>query len=232
MGEIFSHTRGRAVLRPLPRNFFGRGEGLQAFGLPWARPGAWTRRHPRPCPGADVASRQHDGLNSRVFLPLLGYLPGRLSVVAGLAQALQVGTVSEADPVPSVGLDVVHHCGLGTHTPSGTLPAPWLAHELIGPQIVRPDGQAVPAVPLGGYPASRPLGLVPRAPALTGEFRTPRVPAGPERSVWHGLSPPHGQTKKDQSQQSHPLGRSSALVLSTLALCDIHDIPALTLPAV
>ena len=38
--------------------------------------------------------------------------------------------------------------------------------------------------------------------------------------------------KKDQSQRSYPLGRSSALVLSTLALCDIHDIPALALSAI
>lgn len=197
MGDIFSHTRGRAVLHISPENFPGRGEGLQAYGLPWARPGG----HPRPCPGADVAFRQHDGLNSRVFSPLLSCLSGRLPVVTGLAQALQVGTVSEAGPVPSVGLDVVHHCGLGTHTPSGTLPAPWLAHELIGPQIVCPDGQAVPAVPLGGYPASRPLGLVPRAPALTGELRAPRVPAGPERLIGQGY---HLLAKQKAPKPRHP----------------------------
>lgn len=38
--------------------------------------------------------------------------------------------------------------------------------------------------------------------------------------------------KKDQSQRFHPLGESSALVLSTLALCDIHDVSALALSAV
>lgn len=202
MGDIFSHTRGRAVLRPLPRNFFGRGEGLQAFGLPWARPGAWTRRHPRPCPGTDVASRQHDGLNSRVFLPLLGYLPGRLSVVAGLAQALQVGTVSEAGPAPSVGLDVVHHRGPGAYAPSGALPAPRLTQELIGPQVVRPDGQTVPAVPLGGHPAPRPLGLMPGAVSLSGELRASWIPAWSERLHGHGLSPP-GKTKSQSPTTSH-----------------------------
>ena len=38
--------------------------------------------------------------------------------------------------------------------------------------------------------------------------------------------------KKDQRQRLRPLGESSALVLSTLALCNIHDVPALTLSAV
>ena len=77
--------------------------------------------------------------------------------MAGLTQALQIVPVDKAGPVAPVGLDVVHHRGPGVYAPSGALPAPRLPQELIGPQVVRPDGQTVPAVPLGGHPAPRRL---------------------------------------------------------------------------
>lgn len=73
---------------------------------------------------------------------------------------------------------------------------------------------------LGGPP----LALV----AIPGHF-DPSLPL----AVWSLSLGYHLQeNKKGQSQRSHPLGRSSALVLSTLALCDIHDVPAFALSAV
>ncbi len=42
----------------------------------------------------------------------------------------------------------------------------------------------------------------------------------------------HLRAKQKTRANDPPLGRSSALVLSTLALCDIHDVPAFALSAV
>ena len=158
---------------------------VRAQGLPAPAPG--RPRLPR-------VSRSDRSKRPPVFARFLGHLPGRLAVVAGFTQALQVAPVDKAGPVPSVGRDVIHHRGPGTPAVPGTLPAPRLRHELTGPQVVRPDGQAVPAVPLGGHPALRPLGLVLGAVSLAGERPASRVPAGSERLHGHGLSPP-GKTK-------------------------------------
>ena len=177
------------------QTFPGRGRVWQAFGL--------------PCAGRSVAHAQASrrscrfrALKTPPVLPFFRrHFEGSFAIVAGLAQALQIVPVDKAGPVTPVGLDVIHHRGPGPYAPSGALPAPWFPHELIGPQIVCPDGQAVPAVPLGGYPASRPLGLVPRAPALTVELRAPRVPAGPERLIGQGY---HLLAKQKAPKPRHP----------------------------
>jgi hypothetical protein len=85
---------------------------------------------------------------------------------------------------------------------------------------------ATVSVPPQDAPAQSapPLALV----AIPGHF-DPSIPL----AVWSLSLGYHLQeSKKGQSQRSHPLGRSSALVLSTLALCDIHDVPAFALSAV
>ena len=177
-----------------PKLFQAGGRVWQAFGL--------------PCAGRSVAHAQASrrscrfrALKTPPVLPFFRrHFEGSFAIVAGLAQALQIVPVDKAGPVTPVGLDVIHHRGPGPYAPSGALPAPWFPHELIGPQIVCPDGQVVPAVPLSGHPAFRPLGFVLGTPALTGEFLAPRMPARSERLHGHGLSPP-GKTK---SQHRRP----------------------------
>lgn len=179
-----------------PKLFQAGGRVWQAFGL--------------PCAGRSVAHAQafrrfcrFQALKTPPVLPFFRrHFEGGLAIVAGLAQALQIVPVNEAGPVASVGLDVVHHRGPGAYAPSGALPAPRLTQELIGPQVVRPDGQTVPAVPLGGHPAPRPLGLMPGAVSLSGELRASWVPAWSERLHGHGLSPP-GKTKSQSPTTSH-----------------------------
>ena len=176
---------------------------FQAGGRVWQASGL-------PCAGRSVAhaqasrrSRRFQALKMPPVLPFFRrHFEGSFAIVAGLTQALQIVPVDKAGPVAPVGLDVVHHRGPGPYAPSGALPAPWFPHELIGPQIVCPDGQVVPAVPLSGHPAFRPLGFVLGTPALTGEFLAPRMPARSERLHGHGLSPP-GKTKSQSPTTSH-----------------------------
>ena len=174
------------------QTFPGRGRVWQAFGL--------------PCAGRSVAHAQASrrscrfrALKTPPVLPFFRrHFEGSFAIVAGLAQALQIVPVDKAGPVAPVGLDVVHHRGPGVYAPSGALPAPRLPQELIGPQVVRPDGQTVPAVPLGGHPAPRPLRLMLGAVSLSGELRASWIPAWSERLHGHGLSPP-GKTKSAQA---------------------------------
>lgn len=176
---------------------------FQAGGRVWQASGL-------PCAGRSVAHAQASrrscrfrALKTPPVLPFFRrHFEGSFAIVAGLAQALQIVPVDKAGPVTPVGLDVIHHRGPGPYAPSGALPAPWFPHELIGPQIVCPDGQVVPAVPLSGHPAFRPLGFVLGTPALTGEFLAPRMPARSERLHGHGLSPP-GKTKSQSPTTSH-----------------------------
>ena len=174
---------------------------FQAGGRVWQASGL-------PCAGRSVAhaqasrrSRRFQALKMPPVLPFFRrHFEGSFAIVAGLAQALQIVPVDKAGPVTPVGLDVIHHRGPGPYAPSGALPAPWFPHELIGPQIVCPDGQVVPAVPLGGHPAPRPLRLMLGAVSLSGELRASWIPAWSERLHGHGLSPP-GKTK---SQHRRP----------------------------
>ena len=176
---------------------------FQAGGRVWQASGL-------PCAGRSVAhaqasrrSRRFQALKMPPVLPFFRrHFEGSLAIVAGLTHALQIVPVDKAGPVAPVGLDVVHHRGPGAYAPSGALPAPRLPQELIGPQVARPDGQTVPAVPLGGHPAPRPLGLMPGAVSLSGELRASWVPAWSERLHGHGLSPP-GKTKSQSPTTSH-----------------------------
>ena len=98
-----------------------------------------------------------------------------------LAQALVVAWVHEEQPVTPVGLDVIHHRGPGSDAPLGTLPAEWLPQELGWPQVLRPDRQAVPAMPLGRDPAVRLNRLMLGAVSATRQGRASRMPTRPER---------------------------------------------------
>lgn len=176
---------------------------FQAGGRVWQASGL-------PCAGRSVAHAQASrrscrfrALKTPPVLPFFRrHFEGSFAIVAGLAQALQIVPVDKAGPVTPVGLDVIHHRGPGPYAPSGALPAPRLPQELIGPQVVRPDGQTVPAVPLGGHPAPRPLRLMLGAVSLSGELRASWIPAWSERLHGHGLSPP-GKTKSQSPTTSH-----------------------------
>ena len=147
-----------------------------------------------------------------------------------LAKALVVGRVNEQRPVPTVRPDVVHHRGPGTDAPPGALPTPWLPQELGRAQVVGPDGQAIPAVPLGGDPPGRFAGLMLGAVPLPGEGRASGMAARPERLQGHRAIT-SGQNKKPAPTSSH-LGRSSAPANDrALAMVDIHDKLCLAVPA-
>ena len=170
-------------MRPHPQNFLGVGVGLESHRLSPAHAPLCPPAHP----GADVASSPTEASNSVSFPSFFCLLPCRFLVMASFAQALVVGRVNKQPPVPAMGLDVVHHrspgtvAGISWRILSGALPAKRLPQELSRTQVICPDRQAVPAMPLGGDPAARFYGLVLGAISITGQRRASRVPAWPER---------------------------------------------------
>ena len=126
--------------------------------------------------------------------------------MASLAEALQVAYVRKQRHVATVRDNVVHHRGLGPAPSLGADPAERLPEELIRPEIIRPQRQAVQLVPLGGLsPLCLWLLVLGAVPGL-GQGSTPRVPTWPERLLSHGLSPPGGKTKSQHPTNSPRLG--------------------------
>ena len=166
-----------------------------------ARLGTHMPGHGHTCRRADVALRSFVRSVSRVFPALLSLLPSCLLVVVALAQALVIGRVGKQLPVSAMGLDVVHHRGPGPaawisrRILLGTLSAKWLSHELSRAQVIRPDGKAVPAMPLGRDPAARFYGLVLGAVSIAGQRRASWVPTRPQRLLCHRAIT-SGQNKK------------------------------------
>ena len=194
-----------------PQNFSRAGRVLASRRL-----AAGAGGHDRPAgvrPSLPPVSSSAPGLSPLLFR----LFPGCFSIMASLAQALEIGPVDEPGPVPPVGLHMVHHRGPGADAPACALPAPWLPQELPGPQIVGPDGQAVPAVPFRRGPPGRWPGLVPVTVPLPGESGAPRVPAWSEGLHGHGLSPP-GKTKSQSPTTSHA-GIMSGSGFQSTGLC-------------
>ena len=138
---------------------------------------------------------------------------------------MQVVPVCKQRPVSPVVPHMVHVSGRRAEALSGALPAERLPEQLTWPQVIRPDGQAIPAVPLGRFPPGGLFGLVFRAVSIPGQLPASGVPAGPGRLHGHGLSPP-GKTKSAQALTPLPGGLGSgACRTPTLAqaLVDIHD---------
>ena len=173
-----------------PKTFFGSGQGHKPLACP-ARPGTHMHGHGHTCRRADVALRSFVRSVSRVFPALLRLLPSCLLVVVALAQALVIGRVGKQLPVSAMGLDVIHHRGPGAaawvsrRILPGALPARRLSHELSRAQVIRPDGKAVPAMPLGRDPAARFYGLVLGAVSIAGQRRASWVPTRPQRLLCH-----------------------------------------------
>ena len=215
-----SHTKGPARSYTLgPETFPGRGEGLASHRLAVGAQAHNAPTHTRP------SLPPVWSLTPCLSPPFFRLFQRRFTIMAALTQALEIGPVDEPGPVPTVGLHVIHHRGPGTDTTLGTLPAPGLGQELGGPQIVGPDGQAVPAVPLCRLPAGSPPGLMFGTVAVPGQFPTSGMAAGPERLHGYGLSPP-GKTKS--AQATAPLlgwniGSGAGLFGRWLRRFDIHE---------
>lgn len=135
------------------------------------------------------------------FPPILPLISHGFTAVAGVAQTLQVAPVDEPVPDALVILHMVHVRGPRPHPSPSALPAERLQKQLSRPQIVRPDGQAVPVVPLRALAPRRLLGLVLGAPSVMGQFGASWMTARPERLHGHGLSPP-GKTKSARALTS------------------------------
>lgn len=200
--RTFSCTRGEAGYPE------GRCQTFRGWGRGWptarARPLAGTEARAAPRLWAGDASRR---LRCRFFSsPEL--FPRRLLVVMPLAKALVVGRVYKQRPVPAVRPDVIHYRGprpvpgITRRICPRTLSAPRLSQQLRRAQGIRPDRQRVPrVVPCTG--AALMPGLVPRTPAVPRQLRTPCVPAGPERLLRHGLSPPRYRRKQKAGTNDH-----------------------------
>ena len=180
---------------PRPRNFSrvgvgsGTPQGFLGRTCPWAHTGATACAcaHTRSFPSKIL-------LSFEPVFPSFGHFQGRLAVMAGLAQALQVAPVDEAGPVSPMWLDVIHHGSMGTAAPPGALPAEGLIQELRGPKVIRPCLGLIHPVPLGALPPLGLLGFVLRTVPLPGQVWAARLAARSERLQGHGLSPP-GKTK-------------------------------------
>ena len=114
---------------------------------------------------------------------------------------------------------MVHHRGPGPPPLGRAHPAPRLPDKLGRPQVIRPDGLAVPVVVCRaclscGPPRWRSV-LV--TPAVSGKLWAARVPAGAQGSPCHGLSPPRKAKKKPEPLASH-LGYQQLGLLTALAL--------------
>lgn len=179
-------------------------------------PGGWDdAKHPRGHVPAPRRRRPRACLRRRSLLgnngslrPVFPTLPRCFLVVMEFAQALVVFRGNEQGPVPTEGDNVVHHHSPGTPSLRRAHPAPWLSRQLSGPQVICPNGLAVPTVIccaclFPALPCGRHMFFT---PAVPGELRTARVAAGAQGSPCHGLSPPCLQKQKRRNQQSTPLG--------------------------
>lgn len=176
---------------------------------------------------ADVGSSAFARSVSCVFSALFCLFQGRFLVMVVLTQALVVGRVNKQPPVPAMGLDVVHHRSTGTvagiswRILSGALPAKRLPQELSRTQVICPDRQAVPAMPLGGDPAARFYRLVLGAISITGQRRASWVPARPQGFLCHRAIT-SGQNKKPAPTRPAICGSCGTGTLAQ-ALVNIHD---------
>ena len=144
-------------------------------------------RPSRPCAQAFRRSSPPAGTQSALFLP---HFCHGFPTVAGMAEALQVAAVCEHRPVSTVRLDVIHLRGRWPSAVPGTLTAKRPSTELAGPQVLRPLRGKVHPVPGLGRGAASVLWAVEITVAVGDQGSTSRMPAGAQRLVSHGLSPP------------------------------------------
>ena len=228
-GGNFLTMRGASGSCTLTRKTFsGWGRVRKAAGFPLRTPAPVPSRACR-C-GRSLPPRTESQIPAPVS-PFFGLFSGRFAVVAGLAQALVVSRVDELAPVPPVWYDVVHHRGpdavpgITWRIPRGALAAERLPQELRRAQVVRPDGQAVPAVVLpprlgGALSGACAWGSTPpgSGPHILGAGMAGAV-SGP------GLSPPGKQKSARATTPDHRviIGSGAGLYGRWLRRIDIHD---------
>jgi hypothetical protein len=178
------------------------------------------------CAGADVASSRGVRSVSRRISPRLSCLPGRLAVMAGLAQTLETFPVREQLPVSAVRIYVIDHRCPRTNASPGTFAAPRLPKQLSRSQVVSPELKAIPVVPLSRHPSWRLLRLVLRTVSSGDQPRTSWMFARPERFSrhWAITSKVIGKNKKAGANDERSAFKSLAPALQAPALNDIHDV--------
>lgn len=102
---------------------------------------------------------------------------------------MQIIPVCKQRPIAPMRHNVIYFCCLDPQVILGAFAAEWLPKELGRPEILRPDRQAVPAM-IGGAVLALVLWPMLHAPAVTNQFWTARLPAGPERFVCHSFTLP------------------------------------------
>lgn len=147
-----------------------------------------------------------------------------------MTQTLQVVPIDKDSPHPAMGLDVVNVRCRHAESVACALATKRLTQELLRAEIVAPNREPIPPVPLGsGSTALIPmLGLMLRAKRVARQRRAALMRTRAGGLLRHGLSPP-SKTKKRPNRP--PLEGSSAQALKAQAL-DVNDGRLLALFAV
>lgn len=88
------------------------------------------------------------GVSAAGLPPVFRLFQRSFAVMVPLAKALQVAAVGKKRPVPAVRLDMVGHGRIYALSLPGTLTAKRLSAQLFRPQIIGPDLEAIPVMPL------------------------------------------------------------------------------------
>lgn len=88
---------------------------------------------------------------------------------------------------------MVHGNGPDAQAALCALTAPRLQHQLRRAEVICPNRETVPPMPLSALASLHPWGLVLWAVPVPDQFGASRVSTWPQRLVWHGLSPPDKQ---------------------------------------
>ena len=146
-----------------------------------------------------------------------------------MTQTLQVVPIDKDSPRPAMGLDVVNVRRRHAESVACALAAKRLAQELLRAEIVAPNRELIPPVPLGsGSTALLPiLGLMLRAKRVARQRRAALMRTRAGGLLCHGLSPP----SKTITPEPSTLDGSSAQALKAQAL-DVNDGRLLALFAV
>lgn len=173
-------------MTPDPKTFSGWGYGRSVAP---ACAGVHMRTHRRACAGVASAFKT----------PLIFcHFRHGFATMAGMAQGLEVAAVNKPGPDATVWHDVVNVRCPNTHQirqsfpdgPPSTFPAERLPQKLRRPEIIRPDRQRVPGVPVCRFRASTLaiLWLVLATVASPYQFRASRMCTRTERFQSHKIT--------------------------------------------
>lgn len=223
MGKFF-HEEGGRRYRPVSRKLSNLGGECRKDSR---RRTAHT--HVRP------SVRQLSGLSASPFRLVFEPIRRRFPAVAAMAEALQIVFVCKQFPSALVVYDVVHVGGAAATPKLSAFPAPRFPAQLLNSQILCPYVCAVhPAVSFRLITSPILLAwcrLVRWAIPIRHQGIASRIPAGAERLVCHGLSPPRPNKNAGANNTHDLLALSLAPAFYALA-CDIQDNLSFAVPAV